>query len=494
MNKNKIKFKPIIIIAIILSIIATSSKIIMASTTSSKQITTQDTLLEDPKNDDSLKSQVDKNIEKNKLFKSKEGFVKYIKENQTLTSSIISNDGVVLKWNQNLNDASTSKQRLNQYIVKNSKAMTFKHVKLSEDYELFSSIIPFTLKITYNPNKYDDFIRILQTGKVGINNLTIMGKTITSKYSLKPVNKEIVIGSKPYIKLKSPQDYGVKNVEEELNNLKLKPQIKNDDKPENYKEISGGANYIQKVSTFHAQNLSKLKEGDSIEVHVTWQKQSDSEIEKLELKKAKEDTFEQLKNTKGLSSYNYKSYEKILNSTNSKEKVEEVVNELKDIQKKYDEDKKLKSSVNLYGSASKNTSAINMNSPEIKNASYGMPLADMSITQDLHDGKAIDYQPRGCYLHPGCVPAFAIAAGTAHVSSGGPYGNAVVIEHANGTCSRYAHLNSLSVVEGERVSQSDILGMVGTTGNSTGVHLHFELRSGGGSCFGSMINPHIYGM
>lgn len=143
MMKLKLKLKTITIATTMLAILACVPAINATSTTSSKKITTQDSMLENPKDDDSMKSQVDKNIEKTRLFNSKDGFVKYIKENQTLTSSIISNDNVVLKWNQNLNDAATSKQNLNKFIIKNTKAMTFKHIKLHEDYELFSSVIPF---------------------------------------------------------------------------------------------------------------------------------------------------------------------------------------------------------------------------------------------------------------------------------------------------------------------------------------------------------------
>lgn len=465
-----------------------------ANVTNSKKITTQDKLLETKYIDDSLKSQVDKNIEKARLFQSKIGFAKYIRENQTLTSSVISNDTVVLKWNQNLNDISKSKKQLNDFVVKSSTAMTFKHIKLGDDYEIFSSIIPFTLKITKNTNKYEDYLKVIQNGKVGINNLTVMGDTITSKYSLTPINKEIVVGTKKYIKLKDPDDYDPDKVEQELKNLKLQVKINEDNKPSDYKEIASGANYIKQVKEFKASNLNKLKVNDLVEVHIIWVKENDVKIKKLELEKLKSKANDQLAKTKGLTQDNVNSYKAIISGTNSSDKINQVLKELSKLQKDYDEEQAQKVTQSIYGGASSNTSAINMKTPEVTNGFFGMPLSDMSITQDLHDGLAIDYQPKGCYLHPGCVPSFAIAGGVAHVSSGGAYGNVVVIEHTNGTCSRYAHLNSFSVTEGESVDKGDIVGMVGTTGNSTGVHLHFEIRSGGGSCFGTMINPHTYGM
>lgn len=60
----------------------------------------------------------------------------------------------------------------------------------------------------------------------------------------------------------------------------------------------------------------------------------------------------------------------------------------------------------------------------------------------------------------------------------GGYGNYVVISHANGMQTLYAHLNSVSVSAGDTVSQGNQIGTMGTTGKSTGVHLHFEVRGG----------------
>ena len=66
----------------------------------------------------------------------------------------------------------------------------------------------------------------------------------------------------------------------------------------------------------------------------------------------------------------------------------------------------------------------------------------------------------------------------------GGYGNTVIIDHGNGYQTLYAHLNSVSVRCGQSVSQGRSVGLAGTTGNSTGTHLHFEIRYLGG-----FINP-----
>ena len=58
----------------------------------------------------------------------------------------------------------------------------------------------------------------------------------------------------------------------------------------------------------------------------------------------------------------------------------------------------------------------------------------------------------------------------------GGYGNLIVLEHSNNMKTYYAHLSNIYVNVGEMVKQGDIIGAIGSTGNSTGPHLHFELR------------------
>jgi murein DD-endopeptidase MepM/ murein hydrolase activator NlpD len=77
-------------------------------------------------------------------------------------------------------------------------------------------------------------------------------------------------------------------------------------------------------------------------------------------------------------------------------------------------------------------------------------------------------------------PVRATAAGTVTQTGwNGGYGKMVEIDHGNGLSTRYAHLSSFEVKEGQIVRIGQIVGRVGSTGRSTGPHLHYETRIDG---------------
>lgn len=78
------------------------------------------------------------------------------------------------------------------------------------------------------------------------------------------------------------------------------------------------------------------------------------------------------------------------------------------------------------------------------------------------------------------TPYSAAAAGTVTFAGyKGSYGNLIVITHANGVQTYYGHSSKIYVSVGQNVSQGETIGAVGSTGNSTGPHLHFEVRVNG---------------
>ena len=82
---------------------------------------------------------------------------------------------------------------------------------------------------------------------------------------------------------------------------------------------------------------------------------------------------------------------------------------------------------------------------------------------------------------PQGTPVAAAKSGTVtFAGDGGEFGNLVVIEHQGGGSTRYGHLDSLLVKEGQQVSQGQEVATVGNTGLSTGAHLHFEVRDAAG--------------
>lgn len=90
------------------------------------------------------------------------------------------------------------------------------------------------------------------------------------------------------------------------------------------------------------------------------------------------------------------------------------------------------------------------------------------------------------WYHPGidipnkAAPGIAAADGGVVVMAGWPdnwgYGNRVVLDHGNGYRTLYAHLSNIYVSIGQTVSRGQVIGQMGSTGRSTGVHLHFEIH------------------
>ncbi|MGY4979484.1 transglycosylase family protein [Streptomyces sp. 900105755] len=95
------------------------------------------------------------------------------------------------------------------------------------------------------------------------------------------------------------------------------------------------------------------------------------------------------------------------------------------------------------------------------------------------------------FLAPTGSSVKAVEAGQVVTAGwGGSYGYQVVIRHADGRYTQYGHLSAISVRAGQSVSTGQRIGRSGSTGNATGPHLHFEVRTGPG--FGTDIDPVAY--
>ncbi|MEU0008182.1 M23 family metallopeptidase [Streptomyces sp. NPDC006314] len=80
-----------------------------------------------------------------------------------------------------------------------------------------------------------------------------------------------------------------------------------------------------------------------------------------------------------------------------------------------------------------------------------------------------------------------VKAGPNGAGDGPAYGNAIVVKHGNGTYSQYAHLSRVDVKVGQIVKTGQHIALSGSTGNSTGPHLHFEIRTTPN--YGSAVDP-----
>ncbi|MFD9497796.1 peptidoglycan DD-metalloendopeptidase family protein [Streptomyces sp. NPDC060035] len=131
---------------------------------------------------------------------------------------------------------------------------------------------------------------------------------------------------------------------------------------------------------------------------------------------------------------------------------------------------------------------------ESNSSGYTTPVANASVSTQYrvagsswssgyHTGS--DFQAASGTSVRSIGPGTVVSAG-----SSGAYGNEIVIKHDDGMYSQYAHLSSLGVSAGQTVTGGQQIGLSGSTGNSTGPHLHFEVRTG--PSYGSDVDPIAY--
>ncbi len=123
----------------------------------------------------------------------------------------------------------------------------------------------------------------------------------------------------------------------------------------------------------------------------------------------------------------------------------------------------------------------------VKSAGFICPISSGRFRVSAYYGDGRNHKGIDLAADRG-TPIFAAGAGKVIYSGwDGDYGYSVVIEHANGMKTRYAHANALCVTKGATVAQGDMIATVGSTGWSTGNHLHFEVIVNG-----VKVNPGPY--
>ncbi|WP_432076179.1 M23 family metallopeptidase [Streptomyces wuyuanensis] len=123
------------------------------------------------------------------------------------------------------------------------------------------------------------------------------------------------------------------------------------------------------------------------------------------------------------------------------------------------------------------------------------PVSGYTLTASFNQGGAMwSHKHSGQdFAVPVGTPVKAVSGGVvvkAGPNGGGDgsaYGNAIVIKHGNGKYSQYAHLSKINVNVGQSVNTGKLIALSGNTGNSSGPHLHFEIRTTPN--YGSALNP-----
>ena len=165
------------------------------------------------------------------------------------------------------------------------------------------------------------------------------------------------------------------------------------------------------------------------------------------------------------------------NVISSEEKLNTKINEIKEAKaakiKKAEEARKKTVVTSRGGSTRKSVNA---------------PMASYTYISSYYGQRNSGWHTGIDFAAPAGTHIYAWKSGTVtFVGWSGGYGNFIIVDHGDGTVSRYAHCSGYAVSQGQSVTKGQTIGYVGTTGNSTGNHLHFEIKING-----SFVNPINY--
>lgn len=166
------------------------------------------------------------------------------------------------------------------------------------------------------------------------------------------------------------------------------------------------------------------------------------------------------------------------NKISSEEELDKKINQIKTAKEEKEAEQRRKRTVTSRGSTSSRT---NVSSGKVPLASYSYISSYYGMRNGrMHTG--VDFAA------PSGTNIYAWKSGkVTFVGWSGSYGKFIIIDHGDGTVSRYAHCSGYAVNQGITVTKGQVIGYVGTTGNSTGNHLHFEIKVNG-----NFVNPLNY--
>lgn len=250
-------------------------------------------------------------------------------------------------------------------------------------------------------------------------------------------------------------------------------------------DAENNSEFVEKVETqkgyFLKQDAVKPKEAqetvDSLEVKTVSVATNRVEVP-FETKNVKDNT-----KVRGYSKVTTKGENGITEKTEETVRINGEVTETRVLSSKVI--KEQVTQVVTVGAANNYTSATA--SAKAKSAGFICPLSSGSYKVSAYYGDGRNHKAIDLAADRG-TPIFAVAAGNVTFAGwDGEYGYCVVIQHANGIKTRYAHANALCVSAGATVAQGDMIATVGSTGLSTGNHLHFEVIVNG-----TRVNPGPY--
>lgn len=419
-----------------------------------------------------LENSIDKNIANFRAIKTSTYNGKEIKNkfSSTLTGNVDAEKNI----NNFLSKSATSQKKLNE--VLNKTDLTIKSISLNKNLKTIFYATPFTIISIKNDQYYPDEHVIIKKGKVGIHKYTEINKLVSEEIISKPQAQYQFLGTKSYERLPNfdsgvSTDYKEKLEEKKI---KVKESIQNPQEEDKYKKAF--------VSYSNLEQLSHIKINDTLDIKVKWlsKKEYDKIMQEKYLKEQKIKEFNDAKDftnylISGLKYLDDNVKTAYFNKLNTLSDINEV-NKLKNDAIKEDHDE-----------ASRNGIGTGKYLPPVQPAVMTAGVNWHLQNEGLY---AVDFSPPGSY--PGSHKITAADSGiVVQAAPNGPYGNCVIINHQNGFYTRYGHLNSFSVNVGDIVAPGDQLGWIGTTGNSTGTHVHFEIMK---SKSGNTIDPRQFGI